>query len=622
MHSQPPTPLANAARTLRDRAEARFAEHAAVDGITPLSPLVTQQLLHELQVHQIELEMQNDELRRTHAELSVVQQHYVDLFELAPVAYVTLNVQGILVQANLTTANLLGTVRTALLKQFVFRYIFKQDQDIYYLRRKQILADGTPQSFDLRMQRADGSLFWAHLRLSTAPKGHDGAAFWLVITDITERKQAQALFHGLFDQSVFWACILDQQFKLIHINRVAMSFMEAPHEAVMGQYFPDLPWWSDKQNRDALLSALQQTSCGVCASFEACLSLTNDRHIVLMVRTMPIFLDDGDQVAFVGIDITQGKQAQAAFNASEQRFRRFFELNSSVMLLIDPASSQIIDSNLSATRFYGYPRDRLIGMPISDINTLEPEHIATEMQLAVHEERNHFAFTHRLASGELRQVEAYSTPIEHAGRTLLFSIVHDITTRCLLEQQVHHLAFHDALTQLPNRSLLSDRMIQAMAASNRCDCFCALMMLDLDNFKSLNDVHGHLVGDLLLLEVARRLTSCVREIDTVVRFGGDEFVVMLSELSADLAESTTQTAAIAEKIRLSLAQPYPLTLSQEGCPDTVIEHCCTASIGVLVFIGNDTSQGDILRWADMAMYQAKSDGGNRVRFYAADAPPS
>ena len=621
MHSRPPTPLANAAQTLRERAEAHFAGRAAVDGITPLSPLATQQLLHELQVHQIELEMQNDELRRTHAELSVAQQHYVDLFELAPVAYITLNVQGILVQANLTAANLLGTVRSALSKQFISRYIFKPDQDIYYLRHKQILADGTPQSFDLRMQKADGSLFWAHLVLSCAPEGHDDAAFWLVITDITERKQAQALFHGLFDQSVFWACILDQQFKLIHINRVAMSFLETSRNAVMGQYFPDLPWWNDEQNRDALLSALQQTSCGVCASFEACLSLTDDRHIVLMVRTMPIFLDIGVHLAFVGVDITQRKQAEAAFNASEQRFRRFFELNSSVMLLVDPGSGQIIDSNLSATRFYGYPRDRLIGMPISALNTLKPEHIAKEMQLALHEERNHFVFTHRLASGELRQVEVYSTPIEHAARILLFSIVHDITSRCQLEQQVHHLAFHDALTQLPNRSLLNDRMIQAMAASNRCDCFCALMMLDLDNFKSLNDVHGHLVGDLLLIEVARRLTSCVREIDTVVRFGGDEFVVMLSELRSDLAESTAQAATVAEKIRMSLAEPYSLTHSQEGYPDTVTEHCCTASIGVLMFSGN-TSQGDILRWADMAMYQAKSDGGNRVLFYAAQASPS
>ena len=141
------------------------------------------------------------------------------------------------------------------------------------------------------------------------------------------------------------------------------------------------------------------------------------------------------------------------------------------------------------------------------------------------------------------------------------------------------------------------------------------MVLDLDNFKSLNDTHGHLAGDMLLIEAARRLTSCVREMDTVARFGGDEFVVMLSNLSSDKSESTSQAASIAEKIRSSLSAPYRLTIRNEAMRETVVEHQCTASIGVVLFINSEMSPDDILKWADTAMYQAKEAGRNLVRFY-------
>ena len=191
----------------------------------------------------------------------------------------------------------------------------------------------------------------------------------------------------------------------------------------------------------------------------------------------------------------------------------------------------------------------------------------------------------------------------------------DISERKRMEEQVHQLAFYDALTKLPNRRLLNDRLNQTMAASKRSGCYGALMFLDLDNFKPLNDTHGHVVGDLLLIEVADRLKSCVREMDTVARFGGDEFVVMLGDLTADKAESTSQAEIVAEKIRISLSEPYLLTMKREGKADTTIEHHCTASIGVALFIGHEASQDNILKWADAAMYQAKEAGRNLIMFY-------
>jgi diguanylate cyclase (GGDEF)-like protein len=184
-----------------------------------------------------------------------------------------------------------------------------------------------------------------------------------------------------------------------------------------------------------------------------------------------------------------------------------------------------------------------------------------------------------------------------------------------VQAEILNLALYDSLTQLPNRRLLNDRLGQMMAASQRNGRYSALMFIDLDNFKSLNDTRGHEVGDLLLIEAAERLKRCVREIDTVARFGGDEFVVMLSELSAEVAETTTQAGMIAEKIRAVLDKPYVLQVRQKGAVRTTVEHQCTASIGVALFSKRDGNRDDILKWADKAMYQAKEAGRNVIRFY-------
>lgn len=181
-------------------------------------------------------------------------------------------------------------------------------------------------------------------------------------------------------------------------------------------------------------------------------------------------------------------------------------------------------------------------------------------------------------------------------------------------EQLRNLAFYDTLTLLPNRRLLADRLSQSLSACKRSGCLGALMFIDLDNFKPLNDQFGHAVGDLLLIEVAGRIRRCVREMDTVARFGGDEFVVILSELGETKAESIAQAEAVAEKIRAALEEQHNLIYQQEGQPAICLQHHCASSIGVAMFQGND-DQEDILRYADTAMYQAKQDGRNRIHFY-------
>ena len=203
-----------------------------------------------------------------------------------------------------------------------------------------------------------------------------------------------------------------------------------------------------------------------------------------------------------------------------------------------------------------------------------------------------------------------------SGKALLMIGTHaDITKRKQLEDRVRELALSDELTKLSNRRLLNERLSQAMALSRRSGHYGAVIFLDLDTLKQLNDAHGHETGDLLLIEVANRLKGCVREVDTVARFGGDEFVAMLGELGEDRSESARQAGTIAEKIRVALAQSYVLRIKHAGKPETALEHRCTASIGVTLFSKDDASLDNVLKRADTAMYWAKEAGGNLIRFH-------
>ncbi|MDH5425802.1 MAG: GGDEF domain-containing protein [Gammaproteobacteria bacterium] len=182
-----------------------------------------------------------------------------------------------------------------------------------------------------------------------------------------------------------------------------------------------------------------------------------------------------------------------------------------------------------------------------------------------------------------------------------------------LLNKVSKAALYDSLTQLPNRYLFDIQLKQAIAGSKRTGCYGTMLFLDLDNFKPLNDTYGHVVGDLLLVEVAKRLTKCVRDIDTVSRFGGDEFVVLLNNINIDDVISKPQVEAIAEKIRSSLSEAYVMTIKNEGVSDTIVKHHCTVSIGVAFFNGH-TDFNDILNRADAAMYKSKSEGRNQIHF--------
>jgi diguanylate cyclase (GGDEF)-like protein/PAS domain S-box-containing protein len=213
-------------------------------------------------------------------------------------------------------------------------------------------------------------------------------------------------------------------------------------------------------------------------------------------------------------------------------------------------------------------------------------------------------------SGQRAFVETIKTAVRDGSDRVIgvLGIARDITGHKRAEEQIRNLAFFDPLTNLPNRRLLVDRLGQALIASTRSKEYGALLMIDLDNFKALNDTQGHDVGDRLLISVAERLLGCVRSEDTVSRLGGDEYILVLEGLGHDLVTAASQAEIIAEKIFVALNLPYSLGANNRA-------HHSTPSIGVTLFCGKDIPIEVLLKQADVALYQAKDAGRNSIRFF-------
>jgi diguanylate cyclase (GGDEF)-like protein/PAS domain S-box-containing protein len=335
------------------------------------------------------------------------------------------------------------------------------------------------------------------------------------------------------------------------------------------------------------------------------------------VTLAEIQLSDRQVIYCVWRDISERKQAETALRESHDRYSNLVEETADLITSVD-VEGRFVFVNRSAQTVFGLAPPQCIGLSAFDF--VHPQDRQTTQEAFrqwVECPKQKLSFENRQVSRSgTEHVMHWSVVARHAptGEVCGFDgVARDITERKRLDQQMRELAFYDSLTQLPNRRLLDDRLSQALIESKRSKCYGALIFLDLDNFKALNDKHGHAVGDLLLVQAAKRMKSCVREVDTVARHGGDEFVVMMSDLDEDRAASTTQAGGIAEKIRAALAEPYLLAVESGAQTDALVEHYCTASIGLVVFIDSEGTQDDFLRLADTAMYQAKNAGSNLIR---------
>jgi diguanylate cyclase (GGDEF)-like protein/PAS domain S-box-containing protein len=304
------------------------------------------------------------------------------------------------------------------------------------------------------------------------------------------------------------------------------------------------------------------------------------------------------------IDITERKQAETDFRIAATAFE------SQEAMVITDANTVILRANKTFLDSMGYTVAEIVGQKMNLLQSGRHDHefyqhmwetinSAGSWQGEIWDKRKNGEIFPKWLN--ITAVKDEADLVTHYVGTHI-----DISERKAAEDEIKNLAFYDPLTKLPNRRLLSDRLQQILMLNMRTGHFGALLFLDVDNFKILNDTLGHDKGDLLLQQVAKRLSNSVRECDTVARLGGDEFVIILDFLSDNATEAAILTESIGEKVLTAFAQPYPLN---------GFEYHCTPSIGVTLFNENDKSIDDLLKQADIAMYQAKAAGRNTLRFF-------
>jgi diguanylate cyclase (GGDEF)-like protein len=304
-------------------------------------------------------------------------------------------------------------------------------------------------------------------------------------------------------------------------------------------------------------------------------------------------------------------QARIAIAQSKATLDQALESMVSGFLLLD-SESRVVQWNSQFEQIYPWLKDVMV--PLLPFRRVMEETAIHHLPSSTHDERMRWVDLRLLKQNQLggaheqilptgRTIQITERPTPEGGLVIIY---HDVTALRQASAEIESLAFYDPLTNLPNRRLLMDRIQQTIAASVRSGQYGALLFLDLDHFKNLNDTQGHEVGDMLLRQVAERLKTCVRRVDTVARLGGDEFVVMLPELSTNSDEAAANARRVGEKILRRLNVPYRLGAST---------HHSTPSIGATLLGGALQPTVDLLKQADIAMYQVKSQGRNALCFF-------
>jgi diguanylate cyclase (GGDEF)-like protein/PAS domain S-box-containing protein len=480
-----PKHFENRLQQLRDAAEASLSKNPPPEPMAALAG--KDKLLHELQIYQIELEMQNEQLRQAHDALAESRDRYLDLYEFSPAAYITLSVDGLMCETNLKAASMFGVERNKLISRRFAHWVADHDKDRWHLQllRMKQSAGGEEQDLDLMLKREDGYTFQTHINCLRMDDMDAPQLVRLAITDITKLRAAE-----------------------LELRIAAIAFES--QEGIM---------------------------------------ITDVNNVILRVN--------------------QAFTTMTGYSAAEALGQ----------------NPRILCSGRQGKEFYAE-----MWTTLYNTGAWEGE--------IWNRRKNGVIYPERLTITAVKDMAGITT---HYVSTLT-----DITMSRAASDEIKHLAFYDPLTQLPNRRLLLDRLNQALATSARSRRRGALLFLDLDYFKTLNDTLGHDIGDLLLQQVAERLTACIREGDTVARFGGDEFVMLLEDLSEVSIEAAAQTEVVANKVLALLNQTFHLA---------AYEHHCTISVGATLFNGHDAAIDELLKQADIAMYQAKESGRNAFSFF-------
>jgi len=477
-----------------------------------------------------------------------------------------------------------------------------------------------------RYRTKNGDYIWteASLRLIRNPRKGAASGILSIIRDITESKRAEIQlrdseqrYRTTFEQAAVGIIHTTFEGKFLRSNARFAEIVGYSQEEIAGLSFQQIAAPDDVAD-----SAQVQREIAVGAIASATWEkryVRKDGRLTWVKLTVSAQRDsDGNPVHFIALveDINALKEsderlaaATEATRLSESRYRKVFQTNPDGVLIVRLGDGKIIDANATFLQTTGYDRDEFIGRTTLGLGIWAKDserQILLDM-LVQDGECRELEFQLRKRNGEIFWARMSASLIEVEGQQCVLTFARDISEAKAAEDEIRSLAFYDSLTGLPNRRLLAERLRQSISASTRSHRKGALLFIDLDGFKMLNDTLGHKTGDMLLQEVARRLSACVRDADTVARWGGDEFVVILEELSEVSEEAAAQAKIVAEKILAAVRRTYQL-----GGRD-----CLSASsIGITVFGDRKCSIDDILQQADIAMYHAKAAGRNTLRFFA------
>jgi diguanylate cyclase (GGDEF)-like protein/PAS domain S-box-containing protein len=560
------------------------------------------------------------EFRKVEHSLRESEQRLQEIIDILPVSLFIKDPSSKIVLMNhacerqwgMRLADLLGTDGSQFFPSYQMTSFLEKDREVFS-NRTQINFEETVWDASLTGNRINHTFKKPVFDEAGKPKYLIGVSI-----DVTERKQADAerdLLLRIIEEAPDFIATSDMQSNLLFLNKAGARLVGLPENVGLSSLqIKDMhPDWATKRVLEEGIPAVLKQGHW---HGETALRNSQNGHITPVSQLLLVHRDANGEPKILSTimrDISDQKAYEKHILESEQYLLEILKLSPIAVRIAVKHGHQVVFSNQRYAElikshlpegddpgnYYAHPSD-YEGI----LETIDHGEAVFNLEVEL-----------SIPGGLTVWALASYMPMQYQGEDAVLGWFYDITERKLIEDQVQQLAFYDALTGLPNRRLLDDRLSQAISACKRNDCYGALMYLDLDNFKPLNDSHGHQVGDLLLIEVAARLKACVREMDTVSRMGGDEFVVILSALSTDESASVSEAGSVAEKILKSLSEPYRLVNHHDGQPDTLIEHLCTASIGVVLFYNHEPGQDELLIWADEAMYQSKDAGRNQIRFY-------
>jgi diguanylate cyclase (GGDEF)-like protein/PAS domain S-box-containing protein len=496
------------------------------------------------------------------------------------------------------------------------------------------LAGGGLFIIEFRMRHIDGRWIWVQSRGKVMQRNADGEPLRVAGThqDITERRKVEQALRAAsaelelksrtlrvtLDSITQGISYVDANKHIVAHNPRYLELLELPPALLEGQPqfekivkfqtergdFGKEFEWIDPGAR-AYVASEYQAHGNQLSMPEVYLRKTRaGRVIEVKTRQLP----DGGRVRTF-TDVSSYLETQRELAKSEARFRSLTELSSDWYWEID-ANYRFVRllGDLDKTGVLQVNRVGKTRWEVGADNMSEADWAAHRAVLDARQTFIDLELKVRATKGGASWIAISGMPFyDEQGQFAGYQgIGKNITERKEAEELIKSLAFYDVLTKLPNRRMLLERLGQAAAASQRDQMHAALLFIDLDNFKTLNDTQGHVVGDLLLQQVAKRLQGCVREVDTVARLGGDEFVVMLEGLDTHATPAAAQAQNVGDKILEALNEPFDLAGAQQHS---------TPSIGVTLFKGNAEGSEELLKRADVAMYQAKAAGRNTLRFF-------